>query len=139
MRDDQRGQALIETLLLGLMLIAPLLWGLGVLADLHRAALASTAAAREVGFELGRSTTTRTASLTAQRVVDQAFRDHGLDPSRAKLEMSLSGLERGAPIQIVLSFPVDVFSAPFLGRVADSSIWIHAKSVARVDPFRSRQ
>jgi hypothetical protein len=139
MRSDQKGQALIETLLLGLLLLAPLLWGLGVLADLHRTALAAAAAAREAGFEVSRSTTRQTASAAALKVVDQAFRDHGLDPSKVELEMSLSRLERGAPIQIRLSYPVDVLSAPFLGRVSDASIWIHAKSVARVDPFRSRR
>jgi hypothetical protein len=134
----ERGQALIETLLLGLILMAPLLWGLGVLADLHRAALATSAAAREAGFEAARSIDPLGARSLANDAVFAALRDNGLDPSKARVDWSIGRLERGAPIEVVISYPVPVFQAPFIGQVSGPAIWTHAKSVARIDRYRSR-
>jgi len=134
----ERGQALIETLLLGLVMMAPLLWGLGVLADLHRNALATTSAAREASFEAARSIDPSRARRAADRAISIALRDHGLDPSIARVEWSVGRLERGAPIQVVVSYPTRVLQAPFLGQVGGPSIWTHAKSVARIDRYRSR-
>ena len=134
----ERGQALIETLLLGLVMMAPLLWGLGVLADLHRNALATTSAAREASFEAARSIDPSSARRAADRAISIALKDHGLDPSEARVEWSVGRLERGAPIQVVVSFPTPVLQAPFLGRVSGPSIWTHAKSVTRIDRYRSR-
>ena len=134
----ERGQALIETLLLGLVMMAPLLWGLGVLADLHRNALATTSAAREASFEAARSIDASSARRVADQAISIALRDHGLDPSKARVEWSVGRLERGAPIQVVVSYPTRVLRAPFLGEVGGPSIWTHAKSVARIDRYRSR-
>lgn len=135
---SERGQALIETLLLGLVMMAPLLWGLGVLADLHRTALATTSAAREASFEAARSSDPVAAKGSADRAIALALRNHGLDPDKARVEWSVGGLERGAPIEVVISFPTPVLQAPFLGQISGPSIWTHAKSVARIDPYRSR-
>lgn len=135
---SQRGQALIETLLLGLVMLAPLLWALGVLAELHRSALATTSAAREAGFEISRSADPLTARLAAEMAVATALKDHGLDPSEARLELSITGLHRASPVQVVVSYPTRVLAAPFLGSLGGPSVWTHAKSVARVDPYRDR-
>lgn len=135
---SQRGQALIETLLLGLVLMTPLLWALGVLADVHRTALAATSAAREASFEVSRSIDPLDARRSAEYAVALALKDHGLDPSKARVDWSFSSLERGAPVQVTVSYAVPVLQAPFIGRTSGPSIWVHAKSVARVDPYRSR-
>lgn len=138
MRADH-GQALIETLLLGLIMMAPLLWGLGILADLHKSALATSAAAREAGFEAARSIDPRDAKNSADIAIATALKDHGLDPSRARVEWAIGGLVRGSAVEVVVSYPVPVVAAPFLGEVTSGpAIWTHAKSVARVDRFRSR-
>ena len=138
MKSNEQGHALIETVLLGLLFLAPLLWGLGVLADIHRTALAATAAAREAGFEASRAMDVRSAQRFAQRAVEDAFRDQGLPTSKVKVRLAVGTLERGAPVQVLVSSPVTVVQAPFLGRVSGPSVWIHAKHVARVDPYRSR-
>jgi hypothetical protein len=138
MTNDARGQALIETMLLGLLFMAPLLWGLGVLADLHRTALAASSAAREAGFEAARSVNITGARGSAERAVVRAFADHDLDPSNARVKWAFQRLERGEPIEVVVSYPVPVLQAPFIGRVSGPSVWVHAKSVARIDPYRSR-
>lgn len=136
---SERGQSLIETLLLGLFLMVPLLWGLGVLADLHRAALAATSAAREAGFEAARATDLQEARQAADRAIARAFLDHGMDSADVRVEWSLSNLQRGQPVQIAISVPVNVVSAPFIGDVSGPSVWVHAKTVARIDPYRSRE
>ena len=135
---SQRGHALVETLLLSLVMMAPLLWALGVLAELHRSALAATSAAREAGFEISRSQDPLAARRSAELAVAAALSDHGLDPSRARLELSITGLHRASPVQVVVSYPTPVLAAPFLGSVAGPSVWTHAKSVARIDPYRDR-
>lgn len=139
MRTREKGQALIETLLLGLLMMIPLLWGLGILAELHRAALATSSAAREAGFELARSASMLDGGREADRAIARALIDHGMDPDDARVEWSMDQLERGAPVQVVVSFPVPVVAAPFIGSVSGPSVWVHAKSVARVDLFRSRR
>jgi hypothetical protein len=134
----ERGQATIETLLLALLMLVPLVWALGVLADLHRGALATTAAAREAGFEAARASDAATAGSAIDEAVGRAFADHGLDPADAEVRWSGSRLERGAALEVQVGYAVTVTQAPLLGRIAGPSIHVHASHIARVDPFRSR-
>jgi hypothetical protein len=137
---DERGQALIETILVGLILLIPIVWALGVLADLHRGALASNAAARDAGLAAARSTDLAGANAAVHAMVERAFEDHGLDPDDARVRWTASsGLERGGLVEIEVSYPVTVVQAPLIGRVAGPSIWINARHAGRIDPFRSRQ
>ena len=140
MRDKgEEGQALFEALLLSLLFVVPMLWGLGVLSNLHRGALAATSAAREAGFEAARSTSVSEANASAEAAVARAFEDHGLDPSDVHMSLSLSGLERSETVEVEIRYPVTVLQAPLLGRVSGPSIWLSASHVALVDPYRSRE
>lgn len=137
---SERGSAVIETILLGLLFMVPLIWLVGVLADTHRGALASTAAAREAGIEAARATTTAQAERAIQVAVAEAFRDHGLDPADASVSWSLApNQERGAAVVVEVGYPVTVLQAPFIGRVAGPSVDVNARHVARIDPYRSRR
>lgn len=136
MRD--RGSGMVETILLGLLLLVPLIWGLGVLSELHRAALATTAAAREAGFDAARATTPLEAQRRARSAVAAALADHGLDPAGVSIHLSPGRLERGSVVQVRVGYEVPVLQAPFLGTVAAPSISVSASHVARVDPYRSR-
>ena len=139
MNDRERGQALIETITLGLILLAPLIWLLGMLGEMHRAALASEAAVREAGFQVARASNAAEAREGVVRSVRSALVDHGLDPERARLEARWpNALPRGASISIEVGYPVSIVGAPLIGRVAGPSIWIRAVHVARIDPYRSR-
>jgi hypothetical protein len=131
------GQAMIETILLGLLMLVPLVWLLGVLADVHRTSLAATAAVRAAGFEASRSATAPEAELAVDEAVARAFVDHGLEPSDAVIDWSGS-LGRGDRVEIEVGYPVPVAQAPLLGRVGGPSMWVRARHVARVDPYRSR-
>ena len=132
------GQATIETVLLALLLLVPLVWALGVMADLHRGALATTAAAREAGFDAVRQPDVSAAAVAIDVAVDRAFVDHGLDPADATVRWSGSGLRRGEAVEVEVSYAVSVLQAPLLGRVAGPSITVEARHLARVAPFRSR-
>lgn len=137
-RSAQDGQGVIETILLGLLLVAPLIWALGVLADLHRGALAATAAAREAGFDAGHSPSASAAAVAVDVAVQTAFTNQGLDPRDARVEWSAPSFERGGAVEVVVSYPVTVLQAPLLGRVAGPSVWVTASHVARIDPYGGR-
>lgn len=139
MRNDQRGNSAIDVLLLGLIFLAPLIWGLGVLADVHRAALAGTSAAREAGFDAASRPDVRSAEAAISEAVRRAFMDEGLDPDLVRIAWDASSdLDRGSLVEIEVRYPVTVVQAPFLGRVAGPSIWVNSRHVATIDPYRSR-
>jgi hypothetical protein len=130
---------LLESILLGLVLLVPIIWTLGVLADLHRGALATNAAARDAGSAAQRSADPAAADAAIQTLVARAFADHGLDPADARVRWtSATGLERGGLLEVEVSYPVTVVQAPFLGRVSGPSIWVRARHAGLIDPFRSR-
>lgn len=134
------GQALMESILLGMLLLAPLIWLLTVLASVHRATLATSAAAREAGWEVARSFDAQAARKAVDRAVGTALRDQELDPGSARVEAVWApGLKRGTAVQIQVSYPVPVLSAPFLGAISRPVLWVEAIHVARIDPFRSRE
>ena len=135
----ERGAALVETVLLGLVLIVPLIWTLGVLGALHRGALAATAAAREAGLDAARATDLAAADRSVAAAVATAFRNQGLDPSDARVRWTAGPtLRRGAAVEVEVRFPVTVLQAPLLGAVSGPSVWVEARHVARVDLYRSR-
>lgn len=139
MTSDERGQALIESLVLGMLLIIPIVWALMVLADVHRSALATTSAAREAGFDAARSGDLSAAAESVERAAGIALINHGLDADEAIVKWSaLDGLERGGRIDVHVSYPVSVVRFPFLGEVSGPSIWVRSTHIARVDPFASR-
>jgi hypothetical protein len=134
----ESGLALIETLLLGLLFLVPIVWMLGVLADLHRVALAATAAARDAGIDAARASNLTTADRAVDAAVARAFKDQGLDPSEANVAWSAGAtLERGGSVEVRVSYPVTILQAPFLGQVTGPSVWVNAEHAARTDPYRS--
>ena len=137
---QESGQAVLESVLLGLLLLVPLIWLLSVLADVHRGALATTAAVREAGFDAARSGDLSTADRAVEQAVTTAFADHGLDPNAAEVEWSApAGLIRGGFVEVRVSYRVSVAQAPLIGRVTGPSITVNAQHVTRIDPFRSEE
>ncbi|HVM35391.1 MAG TPA: hypothetical protein VM784_08610 [Actinomycetota bacterium] len=133
------GQALLETILLGLLLMIPLVWLLSTLADVHRSALATTAAVRNAGADAARATSLTAAGRAIDDAVARALADHGIAFADARVRWTAPpALRRGGAVEIEVSLPVSVLQAPFLGRIAGPSVWVHARHVARIDLFRSR-
>lgn len=139
MRSGEDGQALVESVLLGVVLLLPIVWALMVLADVHRVALASTSAAREAGFDATRSGDMRTAEQSIDMAISLAFDNHGLDADEATVRWSApEGLERGSTVEVNVAYPVQVLRIPFVRDAAGPSVWVRSSHVARVDPFASR-
>jgi hypothetical protein len=137
--SDERGQALVESLVLGMLLIIPIVWVLMVLAEVHRSALAATSAAREAGFDAVRSGELSAAAESVEHTAGLALTNHGLNADEAIVRWSaLDGLKRGGRIEVHVSYPVSVVRFPFLGEVSGPSIWVRSTHIARVDPFASR-
>jgi hypothetical protein len=136
--SSEEGQALAESIVVGLLLLVPLIWMLGVAAELHRGALAASAAAREAGVGAARTTNIVDAERAAATAVEEAFVDHGLGARAARVSLEAPALERGDPVAVEVSFPVSVVAVPILGRLNAPVIWVRARHVARIDPFASR-
>jgi len=138
-RVDERGHALIESIVLGLVLLVPVVWMLSVFADLHAAALATTSAAREAGFEAARASDSVSADRAIARLVSATVADHDLDPRLATVRWTpVEGWRRGGTIQVVVAYEVPVFQAPLLGQITDPAIPVNASHVATLDRYRSR-
>jgi len=136
---SDEGQPLAESIIVGLLLLVPLIWTLGVAAELHRGALAATAAAREAGVEAAGATNIMDAERAAATAVQEAFVDHGLAARAARVSLDAPGLQRGDAVAVEVSFPVSVVAVPILGRLNVPVLWVRARHVARVDPFASRE
>jgi hypothetical protein len=135
----ENGQALVESILLGLVLLVPLVWMLMVLADVHRAALASTSAVREAGFDATRATDNHAADRAVHTAIQLALDNHGLQAEDAVVQWSApDGLSRGATIEVRLAYPVPVIRIPLLGNAGGPAIWVRSVHRARIDPFSSR-
>lgn len=133
------GHALVEALMLGLVLLVPVVWMLSVFADLHAAALATTSAAREAGFEGARAHDALSAERAMSDQIEMAVSDHGLDPRLASISWRQPpGWRRGAEIEVVVSYDVPVFQAPMLGQLTDPAIPVTATHVTTLDRYRSR-
>lgn len=140
MKPTERGQAMMETILLGLLLIIPLVWALGVLAELHRGALGTTAAVREAGADAARSISLEEGRRAIDAAVTAALVDQGLDPSLAEVSYSIDpGFRRGGVVEIQVGYPVSVVSAPLIGSTTGPAVWVRASHVTRIDPYRSRE
>lgn len=139
MRRSEAGSAWLDTILFGILLLVPVIVMLGALADLHRASLAAAAAAREGGFAAARSVDPVQAARSADEAITAAFAARGLAPSRAAAQVrGLESFERGAAVEVRISFPVRVLPIPFVAAGSQPVVMVRATHTARIDPYRSR-
>lgn len=138
MRNDS-GYAALEAFLLGLVLLLPAMWLLSVSADVHRSALASAAAVREAGLAASRAASAADAGRHAGSAARRALAEGGLRPSAASVSLSSpSALGRGGLVEVRIEMPVPVLRVPFIRHAVGPAIWVRARHVARVEPYRSR-
>jgi hypothetical protein len=145
----EAGAAVVELLVVALTLLVPLVYAMVVMADVQRALLATSGAAREAG----RVYVTGPDRGTAERRAGAAYREvlasYGMaagDP-RASLRLRArcppagasgcaGGFGPGAEVEVVVSYRVAVARLPFLGSVAGPGITIGATHHTRVDRYR---
>lgn len=137
MKREESGMALVEAILLGLVLVVPLLWMLGMLDHVHRAALGASTAAREAGFAVAAAEEPGGDGSLLRRSVALAMRDQGLEPSQARVDLSVGdGGQRAATVRVEVRYPVPMLDVPLLGRLP--SVWVTARHVAAIDRYRTR-
>jgi hypothetical protein len=147
---SERGAAVVELLAGFLVLVVPLVYVLVVVADVQRALLATSSAAREVG----RVYVTGSSRADAERRAAVAYREvlanYGLraeDPRAAlRLEVGcrpgsgraacVGGFGPGAEVRVVVTYRVPVARLPFVGVVAAPNVTVGATQHSRVDRFR---
>jgi Flp pilus assembly protein TadG len=145
----ERGAAVVELLVVFLTLLLPLVYVMVVMADVQRALLATSSAAREAG----RVYVTGSDRVDAERRAGVAYRDVlaaygiGAGDSRAGMRLQVGcaagvgpgcagGFGPGAEVRVVVTYRVPVARLPFLGAVAGPGLTVGATHHTRVDRYR---
>ena len=148
-RRAERGAAVVELLVVFLTLLLPLVYVMVVMADVQRALLATSSAAREAG----RVYVTGSDRGDAERRAGLAYREvlatYGVGPRdpRAGLRLEVGcptgagtgcagGFGPGAEVRVVVTYRVPVARLPFLGAVAGPGLTVGATHHTRVDRYR---
>jgi hypothetical protein len=143
------GAAVVELLVVLLTLLVPLVYVMVVMADVQRALLATSSAAREAG----RVYVTGADRVEAERRAGVAYREvlgtYGIragDPGagmrvRAGCPVAVGagcegGFGPGAEVEVVVTYRVPVARLPFLGAVAGPGVTVGATHHTRVDRYR---
>jgi hypothetical protein len=136
-KDRQRGSSIVEFAILGSLVFGVLVQTVVLFGVLHRATLATSAAAREYGRAVVVADSPEAASTRGALVVEQAARNHGL-PS-GSLHATVEGQRvRGELLRVHVRTDVAIFRIPFLGDVWPSvSVPVEATHVVQVDRYRS--
>jgi hypothetical protein len=146
----ERGAAVVELLVVFLTLLVPLVYVMVVMADVQRALLATSSAAREAG----RVYVTGSDRVDAERRAALAYREvlgtYGMGAGDPKAAMRLrvgcpagagagcvGGFGPGAEVVVVVvTYRVPVARLPFLGAVAGPGVTVGATQHTRVDRYR---
>jgi len=145
----ERGAAVVELLVVFLTLLVPLVYVMLVMADVQRALLATSSAAREAG----RVYVTGSDRLQAERGAAQAYREvlgtYGMGAGDPKAAMRVQvgcpdrvgsgcvgGFGPGAEVEVEVTYRVPVARVPFLGAVAGPGVTVGATHHTRVDRYR---
>jgi hypothetical protein len=145
----EAGAAVVELLVVALTLLVPLVYVMVVMADVQRAMLATSGAAREAG----RVYVTGADRVAAERRAAAAYRDvlasYGMRAGARGASLRLragcpaegasgcvGGFGPGAEVEVVVTYRVPVARLPFLGSVAGPGITIGATHHTRVDRYR---
>ena len=148
-REAERGAAVVELLVVFLTLLVPLVYAMVVMADVQRALLATSSAAREAG----RVYVTGADRVDAERRAGVAYREvlatYGMGAGDARAGMRLQvgcpagvgagcagGFGPGAEVRVVVTYQVPVARLPFVGAVAAPNVTVGATQHSRVDRFR---
>jgi Flp pilus assembly protein TadG len=149
-RRAERGAAVVELLVVFLTLLLPLVYVMVVMADVQRALLATSSAAREAG----RVYVTGADRGDAERRAGVAYREvlatYGVETGDPRASMRLQagcpagagaaecagGFGSGAEVRVVVTYRVPVARVPFLGAVAGPGLTVGATHHTRVDRYR---
>jgi hypothetical protein len=144
-----QGAAVVELLVVFLTLLVPLVYAMVVMADVQRALLATSSAAREAG----RVYVTGPDRTAAERRAEVAYREvlatygiHAGDPGAGmRLRVGCppeatpgcaGGFGPGAEVRVEVTYRVAVARLPFLGAVTGPGVTVGATHHTRIDRYR---
>ena len=135
--NRERGSAVVEFAVLGTLIFGVLVQTVVLFGGLHRATLATSAAAREYGRAVVLAESDSDAARRGELVVEQTAVNHGL--AAHALHASVSGRRaRGELLRVSVRTDVAVVQLPFLGAVWPTlSIPVEATQAVQIDRFRS--
>ena len=135
--NPERGSAVVEFAVLGTLIFGVLVQMVVLFGGLHRATLATSAAAREYGRAVVLADSESDAARRGELVVEQTAVNHGLAPDA--LRASVAGRRaRGELLRVSVRTDVPVVQLPFLGAVWPTlSIPVEATQAVQIDRFRS--
>jgi len=123
--------AVLGTLVFGMLTQLVVLFGL-----VHRATLATTAAAREVGRAVAVAADDADLARRTLITLDAVTRNHGL--AAGSLAVGVEGdRRRAATVRVRVRTTVEVVRIPFLGAVPGPVIPVEATQLVRIDRYRS--
>ncbi len=133
----ERGSAVVEVAVLGSLVFGVLVHVLVVFGGLHRATLATSAAAREYGRAIVVAGSESEAARAGAAAVELVGRNHGLAPGA--LHPSVTGLRhRGEVLVVRVRTEVPIARIPFLGAVwRGLAVPVEATHAVRLDRYRS--
>ncbi len=136
-RQREQGNAIVEMAILGSLIFGVLLHVLVVFGSLHRATLATSAAAREYGRAVVVADSEADAVRRGDLAVELAGQNHGLDPG--SLHAAVVGLRRRGEVLVIrVHTDVPVARIPFLGAMLPSlRVPVEATHAVRLDRYRS--
>ena len=138
--ESQRGSAVIEFIVIGLVVIVPMVYVVQCFLAVHSAVLASTQAAREAARAFSMSSTPRSGRLAATAAARLAFADQGLTLPVGALALHCVGecLAPGSAVTVELDWDI---ALPWLPEswTSDVTIPVGASQRVPIDDYRSAQ
>ncbi|MFI7586696.1 pilus assembly protein [Spongisporangium articulatum] len=138
MRRDDAGNAALEFLTLGVLLLVPLLYLVVTVGRVQAASMAADGAASLGARALSSADDERTGRRAAAGALELGLRDHGLTDVRHELDVTCSAaacLTPGARVQVTVTLEVPLPVVPqFLGPPA---VTVRAHQTAVVDQYRA--
>jgi hypothetical protein len=149
LQGAERGAAVVELLVVFLTLVVPLVYAMVVMADVQRALLATSSAAREAGRVYVTAPDGRAAQRRAQAAYREVLGAYGIGARDPGAGMRLragcpaaagpgcaGGFGPGAEVRVEVTYRVPVARLPFLGAVAGPGVTVGATQHTRVDRYR---
>ena len=137
MNRTERGSAIVEVAVLGSLVFGVLIHVLVVFGTLHRATLATSAAAREYGRVIVIADSEADAVRRGDAAVALIAHSHGLRVD-ALHASAIGWRRRGAVLVVRVRTEVPVASIPFIGSVVPGlTVPVEATHAVRIDRYRS--